>query len=38
LALKKRKKNEKICGFGEEGKCGKVQKRGKYVDKELSIV
>jgi hypothetical protein len=36
--MKERKKNEGVGGFREEGKCGKVQKRGKYVDKELSIV
>jgi len=36
--MKERKKNERIDGFMEEGKCGKVQKRGKHVDKELSFV
>jgi len=36
--MKKRKRNERIGGFREERKCGNVQKRGKYIDKELSIV
>jgi len=30
--MKERKKNERIGGFREERKCGKVQKRGKYID------
>jgi len=36
--MKERKKNERIGGFREERKCGKVPKRGKCIDKELSIV